>query len=1682
MRVPCCSVCHGRYDEGERTPLLLHCGHGFCRSCLSRMFAASTDTTLPCPRCRHPTVVGNSVLALRKNFPVLSLLASTPSFECDFSDEDDDEDDDDDGGDGEDGDGDGGYDGYFSGGRGRRWRQEDEDDYFGSRGRRRGSYRSRASVSGCCSGAGVGGGRGSASGIDLGIHHNIKFVRKIGEGRRPGHEMWTAVLSGSSSASSVSSSSSSSVRCRHRVAVKKVEVTEDMDVGWVQGKLESLRRASMWCRNVCTFHGAIRMDNHLCLIMDGYDGSILSEMQQNNGRLTLEQILRYGADIARGVAELHAAGVVCMNLKPSNLLLDAKGCAVVSDYGLPEILKKSLCRKARTIPEDGSSRMHSCMDCTMLSPHYTAPEAWEPLKKSSLNLFWDDAIGISIESDAWSFGCTLVEMCTGSIPWAGLGPEEIYRAVVKARRLPPQYASVVGVGIPRELWKMIGECLQFKASRRPTFHAMLAIFLRHLQEIPCSPPGSPDNELVKGSGTNAIEPSPISVLDVYQHDPSILHRLISEGDLNGVRDFLMKVSLERNGTSICSVLEAQNSDGLAALHLACRRGHSEIVKIILGYEEADVDILNKDGDPPVVFALTAGSPDCVHALIGRSANVNLRLREGLGPSIAHVCAIHGQPECMRELLLAGADPNAVDDEGESVLHRAITKQHIDCAIIVLENGGCKSMRILNSQRKTPLHLCIETWNVAVVKRWVEVASQEEIDDAIEIPSPSGTALCMAAALKKEHENEGRELVRILLAAGADPTSQDELHYRTPLHTAAMVNDAELVKIILDARVDVNITNVQNTIPLHVALNRGANSCVGLLLSAGANCNLQDDDGDNAFHIAADAAKMIRENLEWIAIMLQYPDAAVEVRNHRGRTLRDFLEALPREWISEDLMEILISKGVFLSPTIYEVGDWVKFKSSLVTPSYGWQGAGHKSVGFVQSVVDNDNLIVSFCSGDARVLTNEVMKVVPLNRGQHVRLRKDAKEPRFGWRGQSRDSIGTVLCVDDDGILRVGFPGASRGWRADPAEMERVEEFKVGDWVRIRPSLTTAIHGLGAVTPGSIGIVYCIRPDSSLLLSLSYLQSPWHCEPEEVEPVEPFRIGDLVCVKRSVAEPRFAWGGETHHSVGKIIEVEIDGLLVIEIPNRSASWQADPSDMEKVENFKVKDWVKVKASVPAPKYGWEDVARNSIGIIHSLEDDSDMGVAFCFRNKLFCCSVADMDKVTPLEVGEEIHVNPAIIQPRLGWSNETAATTGKISRTDLDGTLNVSVAGRETLWKVAPGDAERLPGFEVGDWVRLKQCLGARPSYDWNSIGKESIAVVHSVQDSGYLELAGCFRKGRWLIHYMDVEKIPCLRTGQHVCFRPGLVEPRWGWRGACPDSRGVITAVHADGEVRVAFSGVLGLWRGDPSDLEREETFEVGDWVMLRDTGWKTLRSGSIGIVQGLGYEGDFWDGTLHVVFCGEQERWVGHACQLERADKLVVGDRVRMKKCVKQPRFGWSGHNHFSVGTISSIDADGKLRIFTPAGGKAWLMDPSEVDKVEEEGVCVGDWVRVRASVTMPTYQWGEVSHASIGVMHKMEDGELWVAFCFLEKLWVCKQWEMEKVRAFNVGDKVKIRPGLVSPRWGWGMETYASQGEVVGVDANGKLRIRFKWRDGRLWIGDPADIVLDEISARTDREDDTV
>lgn len=214
--IPSCSVCENQYNKQKRCPLVLECGHTYCKDCLFKMFSASTDTSLNCPRCRNMSFVGNSVQSLKKNFAVLALIRE---------------------GDDEDNEGD------------------DEVD-------------ANWEVRRCEKGL-----------IEVGSHQDLQLVSRIGEGRRSGVEMWSGVVSGRN--------------CRHNVAVKKVVIGNDMDLVWVQEQLESLRRASMWCKNVCAFHGLIKNQGCFYLLMKKCSGSVLTEMQRNGGRLPLEQILRF---------------------------------------------------------------------------------------------------------------------------------------------------------------------------------------------------------------------------------------------------------------------------------------------------------------------------------------------------------------------------------------------------------------------------------------------------------------------------------------------------------------------------------------------------------------------------------------------------------------------------------------------------------------------------------------------------------------------------------------------------------------------------------------------------------------------------------------------------------------------------------------------------------------------------------------------------------------------------------------------------------------------------------------------------------------------------------------------------------------------------------------------------------------------------------------------------------------------------------------------------------------------------------------------------------------------------------------------------------------------------------------------------------------------------------------------
>lgn len=60
-------------------------------------------------------------------------------------------------------------------------------------------------------------------------------------------------------------------------------------------------------------------------------------------RLPLPLAVKYGADIAKGLVELHRLGIMCADLKPDNVLIDeGLGDAVVADFGISSVVTGSL--------------------------------------------------------------------------------------------------------------------------------------------------------------------------------------------------------------------------------------------------------------------------------------------------------------------------------------------------------------------------------------------------------------------------------------------------------------------------------------------------------------------------------------------------------------------------------------------------------------------------------------------------------------------------------------------------------------------------------------------------------------------------------------------------------------------------------------------------------------------------------------------------------------------------------------------------------------------------------------------------------------------------------------------------------------------------------------------------------------------------------------------------------------------------------------------------------------------------------------------------------------------------------------------------------------------------------------------------------------------------------------------
>jgi serine/threonine-protein kinase len=134
--------------------------------------------------------------------------------------------------------------------------------------------------------------------------------------------------------------------------------------------------------------------------MEYVPGTDLGQLLRDRGALPIDTACRYAAQLADGLRQISALGLVHRDVKPGNVLVTEDGSAVkLTDLGLARFES----------PDWGSGAADLTRVGMMIgTPDYVAPEQIR------------DSRAADIRSDLYSLGCTLYHMLAGRPPFDGM--------------------------------------------------------------------------------------------------------------------------------------------------------------------------------------------------------------------------------------------------------------------------------------------------------------------------------------------------------------------------------------------------------------------------------------------------------------------------------------------------------------------------------------------------------------------------------------------------------------------------------------------------------------------------------------------------------------------------------------------------------------------------------------------------------------------------------------------------------------------------------------------------------------------------------------------------------------------------------------------------------------------------------------------------------------------------------------------------------------------------------------------------------------------------------------------------------------------------------------------------------------------------------------------------------------
>lgn len=220
----------------------------------------------------------------------------------------------------------------------------------------------------------------------------------------------------------------------------------------------------------------------------------------------------------------------------------------------------------------------------------------------------------------------------------------------------------------------------------------------------------------------------------------------------------------------------------------------------------EVRNLNSD----LMAAAQMGDAAKVGALLEHGADPNAK--DKLGTTVLHLVALWGHADLAQILIAKGANVNAKDDERWTPLHVAAMKGHKGVVELLLGKGA--GFNVIDRKGKTPLDLAKENGRTEVVTflrnfgARVNLPSTQAVE---EVRKQDATVLVEAI------KTGDREKVAALLDEGADLKTEDE-GGNTPLHLAAGQGHADLVELLLAKGANAKAKNNDGLTPLFLSAN------------------------------------------------------------------------------------------------------------------------------------------------------------------------------------------------------------------------------------------------------------------------------------------------------------------------------------------------------------------------------------------------------------------------------------------------------------------------------------------------------------------------------------------------------------------------------------------------------------------------------------------------------------------------------------------------------------------------------------------------------------------------------------------------------------------------------------------------------------------------------------------------